>query len=686
MPDLDAALKKVIIGVSIVTAAATVAAFIVFSKASSPSDRKRLKSQSQNKERPSKATASNESNGEAIVVSQSAKPLSESNLCEKVAAKEEVVAMNKAKEVVSAAAPIAAAPAAAAAEGKVEAATSNGVQDTKQKTPSWSDIVEEDIKQESVSESHLASKLKKMEISEPKPVPSSSGDSGRKNDSGVASPNDNVAAAAAMTASSSTSAAAAAAAPAVSPSAADNKRRRHREETAPDGGLGSDGEDQPAAPSSSVVAPETSHKSSGSSASTSKPVNPVAATNGDHNPRAEAAAATDSSATNGGSSSVNDASHVACCDSGQGSEPDDGIRLAYHFYIPHYLCGKFIGLQGNNIRNLKLASKCSVQLRQTDENGHFKSFQRGQPRSGRAAADGDQDSYQVCLIEGTRSNIDHCLDLIRQRFPIDQCPELTLEQINLPSSISSSNNPASAAAAAAAAAASHLVNSVESNAAAAAQPLQLGLTQGAMHEVYVSNIVSGGHIFLQQPTHPTHASLGRLEQLMAKAYSTLSIPDIPREAIEPGLVCVAKVPNYQWYRVQVVSYDPANDSCDVKFVDYGGYFNFAVSDLKQIRTDFLTLPFQALECYLGNVIPPDGREWPVDSGAVLNEMVQNQIISGRMLGVNEECVPIVHLYGWVNPSLANSSDATEHEQQPRLLNRELVDRGVALWTEHVIAN
>ena len=59
-----------------------------------------------------------------------------------------------------------------------------------------------------------------------------------------------------------------------------------------------------------------------------------------------------------------------------------------------------------------------------------------------------------------------------------------------------------------------------------------------------------------------------------------------------------------------------------------------------------------------------------------------QIISGRMLGVNEEGVPIVHLYGWVNVD----SSVSQHEQQPRLLNRELVDRSVALWTEHIIAN
>ena len=42
----------------------------------------------------------------------------------------------------------------------------------------------------------------------------------------------------------------------------------------------------------------------------------------------------------------NNSKHINGSDSGQGSEADDGIRLAYHFYIPHYLCGKNIWMKG----------------------------------------------------------------------------------------------------------------------------------------------------------------------------------------------------------------------------------------------------------------------------------------------------------------------------------------------------
>lgn len=647
MPDLDAALKKVIIGVSFVTAAATVAAFVVFSKAANPP--KQLESEEDKKKKKQVSTSSLSTTAEPTslqpeVVETSKVPSTSHTEGELL--KEDAM---ESKEVAAVASTVAPATVENESPAVKTSTRSTSGECGGQERKSWSDLVDEETKEESVVESKLASEVLKMEISEPKPVPSSSGDN-RTNDSGVASPNDN----AMVVAPPSTAAVAAATTASAAATAAPSRKRRVESgETAPDGGLGS-----------SVCGEEAVQDDLKGGAS--KP-----AARATHSSNKATAASANHNVDNSTSGKHNS------CDSGQGSEPDDGIRLAYHFYIPHFLCGKFIGSKGDNIRNLKAASKCSVQLRQVDENGCFKSFQRSQrERAQQLETSGDQ--VQVCLIEGTRTNIDHCLELIRQRFPIDQHPELTLDQINLPSNNTATNN--------------QLVSHGESLTAAAAgtasvaatgvQPLQLGLTQGAMHEVYVSNIVSGGHIFLQQPTHPTHSSLARLEQIMSRAYSTLSVPDIPHEVIEPGLVCVAKCNNYQWYRVQVVRYEASNATCDVKFVDYGGYFNFSVSDLKQIRTDFLTLPFQALECYLGNVIPPDGKEWPVESGAVLNEMVQNQIINGRMLGVNEECVPIVHLYGWVNVDNA----ITEHEQQPRLLNRELVDRGVALWTEHIIAN
>lgn len=39
-------------------------------------------------------------------------------------------------------------------------------------------------------------------------------------------------------------------------------------------------------------------------------------------------------------------------------------------------------------------------------------------------------NLNLCLIQGTKKNIDDALKIIRQRFPIRKFPQLTLDQID----------------------------------------------------------------------------------------------------------------------------------------------------------------------------------------------------------------------------------------------------------------
>ena len=68
-------------------------------------------------------------------------------------------------------------------------------------------------------------------------------------------------------------------------------------------------------------------------------------------------------------------------------------------------------------------------------------------------------------------------------------------------------------------------------------------------------------------------------------YSQVPLP------VEINSVCVAPCEG-GWYRCQVVAYDEETGACDIKYLDYGGYHSIAATELKQIRTDFLSLPFQ----------------------------------------------------------------------------------------------
>jgi len=333
-----------------------------------------------------------------------------------------------------------------------------------------------------------------------------------------------------------------------------------------------------------------------------------------------------------GGSDTGDAS-----DSGQGSElcMEDAQILSYQFYIQDYLCGRFIGFGGSNINKMKTGCNCNIILKDDNKKSSYTNQKRSRPRSrDRYYGDG---SLNLCIIEGTRSNIDKCLDLVKAQF-IDS-PELTLEQINKPESTNLS-----------------LYNG----------SVTLSLAEGIMHDVFISSVVNGGHLFVQQPAHPTFPALERLDSCMLNTYSQLTCPQLTRPIL-PNSVCVASN-NGGWYRCQVVYYDEVEDICDIKYIDYGGYDTVPADSLRQIRTDFLTLPFQAIECYLANVIL---TEEDTVSSSILEELVAGQTVQARMIGLNEEGVPMIHLYRSCNG-------------QTVMVNRELVDRSCADWIEATI--
>ncbi len=61
-----------------------------------------------------------------------------------------------------------------------------------------------------------------------------------------------------------------------------------------------------------------------------------------------------------------------------------------------------------------------------------------------------------------------------------------------------------------------------------------------------------GHIFVQQPSHPSFLALPRLDQCMTNVYTKCQAPEVSRNEIRPSLVCAAPCDN-KWYRVQVIT-------------------------------------------------------------------------------------------------------------------------------------
>jgi len=317
---------------------------------------------------------------------------------------------------------------------------------------------------------------------------------------------------------------------------------------------------------------------------------------------------------------------------------EEAQLMSYQFHIPDYLCGKLIGQNGTYIKKLKEECRCNIILKETEGAKPKKGGKTKKGKNVRLQQNSQQGDYKVCSIEGTRASIDKCLDIVKQKF-IEHREELSFEQVNSSKGTSLPMHTGS---------------------------VSLSLAEGCMHEVFVSSIVGGGHVFLQQPYHPTFHALERLDACMAKLYSSCQCPALP-SPLPVNTVCVAAYEG-GWYRCQVVSVDETSQQCDIKYLDYGGYHTLPIDDLRQIRTDFLSLPFQAIECYLANISPKDDENV---SAFVLEELIANQIVQARMIGTNEAGVPMIHLYRATNG-------------QTTMVNKELVDRSCANWIETTI--
>ena len=111
--------------------------------------------------------------------------------------------------------------------------------------------------------------------------------------------------------------------------------------------------------------------------------------------------------------------------------------------------------------------------------------------------------------------------------------------------------------------------------------------------------------------------------------------------------------------------------CWVKFCLWGGIFDSpatSTSDMSVCCLQTNSVNIQAIECYLANINPTDDQNI---SAFVLEELVSGQVVQARMIGTNEQGVPMIHLY-------RNSNGQTT------MVNRELVDRDCAQWLDTTI--
>ncbi|GLV32845.1 spoonbill [Carabus blaptoides fortunei] len=303
------------------------------------------------------------------------------------------------------------------------------------------------------------------------------------------------------------------------------------------------------------------------------------------------------------------------------SDTDNSL---YEFVIAQQLVGRLIGRHGAFVHHIREKTNARILIKRHPDTAS---------------------KLKVCAIEGTPSEVDAALSMIRDKFPIKRYPELSLERVSFVPIVPDC--------------------------------MHLRLVEGVNNDTIVSCVVTPMHLFLQQPTHPTFPSLNVLTDYMNACYSESNKtppPQLP-EPVLPGTICAAHSGG-TWYRSSVISVnDEEARAAYIQFLDYGGYATVPCSSLRQIRGDFLLLPFQAAECLLANVSPVDSEDgWSQEAYDVVVELTRGAVVFTQVVDYLEEdgATPLVHIYV-----------RTGNQRGVSLLNRELVDRGYARWTDNV---
>ncbi|NXH46819.1 AKAP1 protein, partial [Dicaeum eximium] len=310
---------------------------------------------------------------------------------------------------------------------------------------------------------------------------------------------------------------------------------------------------------------------------------------------------------------------------GGSSKPDFVI---WEIEVPKELVGRLIGKQGRFMSYLRQASGAKIYVSTLP---YFR-------------------DSQVCHIEGTSHQVEKVLSLIGKKFK-----ELCLNNIYtvppppMPLPLHSL-----------------LVSA------------WLFLPDGVTVEVVVAHQVDAGHMFLQQHTHPTFHVLRSLDQQMFACYSQPEIPTLPTPVEGKswmltlfGIICAAPGLDGAWLRAQVISYFEETDEVELKYVDYGGYDKVKVDTLRQIRSDFLTLPFQGAEVLLDNVVPlSDEDHFSPEADAAVSEMTRGAVLVAQVTNYDSVTgLPLIQLWNLMGDEVVS-------------INRTLVERGFARWLDY----
>ncbi|KAM4661914.1 tudor and KH domain-containing protein isoform 2-T2 [Discoglossus pictus] len=129
-------------------------------------------------------------------------------------------------------------------------------------------------------------------------------------------------------------------------------------------------------------------------------------------------------------------------------------------------------------------------------------------------------------------------------------------------------------------------------------------------DVYVSATENPAHFWIQI-LGSRSSQLDKLTTEMSEHYEKQQQRRDPPEFQVGDIVAAPFHTDAFWYRAEVLGFLD-NGKVDLYYVDYGDSWDAAQEYLFPLRSDFLSLPFQAIECTLSGIAPAGGK-WTKDA-------------------------------------------------------------------------
>ncbi|XP_050549839.1 tudor and KH domain-containing protein homolog isoform X2 [Spodoptera frugiperda] len=264
--------------------------------------------------------------------------------------------------------------------------------------------------------------------------------------------------------------------------------------------------------------------------------------------------------------------------------------------VPSWACGRIIGSQGENINSISHRSGARIKI----------------------SSSGDKTTVRKVMFLGTEEQIKVARDLIENCVAQEKCRREIEQSKRSPRHVQSSSKSPSPTPSATA-------NETTDGASGDSQvqrhvKSKRPENRGAPIEVFVSAVSSPSRFWVQF-VGPQVTQLDLLVEEMTEYYGKKE----NRENHALSHVSVGQVVaavfrhDGRWYRARVHDirpneYDHTQQVADVFFLDYGDSEYVSTYELCELRADLLRLRFQAMECFLAGVRPPNNREtWDTDA-------------------------------------------------------------------------